>query len=149
MRQIKFRCWDAKARFMKDDETYPKGIPHMKYDIGLSVGKGWHTGIDGLHVRYDDPELPIMEFTGKQDKNDKDIYEGDIVSVYSELRLVEFKNAFWHLELKEGNVLGGFGTETQAGHKPLYRYPKDWIEVIGNIYETPELLPTTTTIAKH
>ncbi len=78
-------------------------------------------------------EFDLMQCTGKKDKNGKEMFEGDIILVYGEKRLIEFKHMFWHWK-----ELGGFGTESDAGHKPLYRYADPLI--VGNMYENPELL---------
>ena len=74
-----------------------------------------------------------MQFTGLHDKNGKEIYEGDVVNssaamdgIY--LRVVEFSKDRPCIEF---NPLTGF--VLCKGNEHLF-------EVIGNIYENPELL---------
>jgi hypothetical protein len=142
MREIKFRCWDVKARFIKDDGTLPKGVPHMKYEIGLSVGKGWFTGIDGLHVNYNDPLLPIMQFTGIKDKNGKEIYENDLILDSLTKVVYNIKIGF----CKKHGFVGVYGESVNIEGRvtPIAGdYGGDnnsQIEVIGNIYQNPELV---------
>ena len=69
----------------------------------------------------------IMQFTGMHDKNGKEIYEGDIVLIREGIAVITFYCgsfwcSFWTLLL-----LSDSGVE---------------VEVIGNIYENPELLDT-------
>lgn len=145
-REIKFRCWDAKGTFVTDEGLLPEGKGHMKCNVGVSVSvsrltgkKQWHTGIDGLHVPDDDPNLPIMQFTGLKDKNGKEIYEGDIVKNMTHGKGVA------NYEIKWGNV-GFYGVSKDGDKYGPYtlnlfindKYPV--LEVIGNIYENPELL---------
>lgn len=84
---------------------------------------------DGLYLPLFE-ELPLMQYTGLKDKNGKEIYEGDILNNY--IIGVNF-------EIKWLNQDAGF-------YALAYNYhydPNDWCikgEVIGNIYENPELL---------
>jgi YopX protein. len=78
-------------------------------------------------------DYSVMQFTGLTDKNGKEIYEGDVLKRYGEIAVVEWNN-------------------DQCGFMPLNNYNHccgregDWsgdggdIEVVGNIYENPELL---------
>ena len=98
MRKIKFRAWDSKLlRF-----TYF----HLFNVIG-SISE--------------EDKSTIQQFTGLLDRNGKEIYEGDLVSVLwnHDKFLISFKN-------------GCFVMATV----PLAYYCKE-CEVIGNMYETP------------
>lgn len=67
-------------------------------------------------------ELKVMQFTGIKDNLGKDIYEGDVV---------EWGDDVFELVIFEG---GSFCTESSM-------LCGTTMQVIGNIYETPELNP--------
>lgn len=87
-------------------------------------------GIEGHLERFDDEMYQIMQFTGLKDKNGKEIYEGDIFQDEEDgsCEFVEWDNDFGGWSTQAWYSVGEF---TQA---------IDHLEVIGNIYENPELL---------
>lgn len=84
-----------------------------------------------------DPDT-IGQFSGLFDKNGKEIYEGDIL-VYGELfkHIVEFKHGIFGYAVEEGWFVG-YGSNPNFMFNPTDK--SDEHEVIGNIYDSPELL---------
>lgn len=110
-REIKFRVWDKDKKEM---ETYP-----MWND---SICHWWN-----FHDGYE-----IMQYTGLTDKNGKEIYEGDIVNV-------DGRNDPHFCEFVQKDSGGRFQfTHPKKGVWSCFPKPK--IEIIGNIYENPNLL---------
>lgn len=116
MRKIEFRAWDKfiKKMILWDDclnnETL---IPEILLN----------------NERYD-----IMQFTGLFDKNNKEIYEGDIVKdEYGRIMKV-----FWQDfgAFNSANIENFTYASLQSWFSPYEEFP----EIIGNIYETPELI---------
>jgi uncharacterized phage protein (TIGR01671 family) len=125
MRPIKFRAWDKRGKKMI--------LPPSPYDsqIGLKFftldGRCY---IGGVHQKYE-----LLQYTGLKDKNGKEIYEGDIIySINIFIRhiplVVQFEN---------GTFLAKTATPRKdiEGIRNLVDQP---CEIIGNIYEHPELL---------
>ena len=118
MREIKFRAWDKETGAMLDKDKYVLM---------------WFRG-DGETVFDNAERFELMQYIGLKDKNDKEIYEGDIVKdtdsnyigqVIFDLESLCFTTKF------QSNELWGF----------VPRHGKDnHCEVIGNIYENKELL---------
>lgn len=71
--------------------------------------------------------VELMQYTGLRDKNGKEIYEGDIISCCGINLAVE-----WDNEDAQWNTIGRRGQTAKEFCEKR--------EVIGNIYENPELL---------
>ena len=123
MRTIKFRAWDRKNKVMLPLEDEDK-----EYVLVLNNGEVLENGKGEFYPS--DKNIYLMQFTGLKDKNGKEIFDGDIVE-------------FLGLKLPVGFMRGHFMVYMDfVGHEDLWkaidRDPN--LEVIGNIYENPELL---------
>jgi uncharacterized phage protein (TIGR01671 family) len=120
MRAIKFRAWDGKQMYFSPDDVFV--LDYKNWKLG-EMGYGWD--VDGANS--DNGKL--MQFTGLTDKNDKEIYEGDICNTRDgDLLTCHDYNSFIYMVL--------FSEE----HSGVNGYAQRDLEVIGNIYENPELL---------
>lgn len=114
MKKIKFRAWDKEWKEM----VYPDILNH-NINLGLTVNRAWLSKRNELYFPLEH-NLTLMQFTGLKDKNGKEIYGGDIVQAsWGYTGVVEF-NQFIYADIK--------------------CTISDDIEVIGNIYENPELV---------
>jgi len=128
MRQIKFRVWDKTEKKM----TFGGSFHTLELD---GVDQEWF----GMQTPHPD-DCEIMQYTGIKDKNGKEIYEGDVVTCcggydYPEgssapcedPREVKFDDGKWVVHCPNCD-----------DWEPLFEW--DINEIIGNIYENPELL---------
>lgn len=141
MRKIKFRAWDKRNNeWRKPSEWYidPKG----------RIGIYWLPN----NKTCFDSDLIICQFTGLEDKNGKEIYEGDIVqsqptphlTVTNLIGVVRYlSNLHTYtatFAIEWINSAGGYDF-----YSPHFAPKSDRLrpfEVIGNIYENPDLLPS-------
>lgn len=97
---------------------------------GLAVNDGYfEDGNPGDHI--------VIQYTGLKDKNGKEIYEGDIVCGETTLPMeILWYKYMWAVKYKpvEGETVELFDEEFM-----IFMESENW-EIIGNIFENPELL---------
>ncbi|WP_214630007.1 YopX family protein [Paenibacillus agaridevorans] len=108
--RFKFRAYDTETKEMSHDY----------------LSKNW------LRVCIESPFIELMQWTGLQDKNGVDIYEGDII------RWHDIVTADYAIAFEQGVFcLNGSPNENLYHHRD--EITKKW-EVVGNVHEHPELL---------
>jgi uncharacterized phage protein (TIGR01671 family) len=112
MQEIKFRFWDGKSM------TKNYALEKLMVEVG--------------NVRFDFGD-EIMQYTGLKDRNNKEIYEGDIMQVdYNEKYKAE---VYWG---DEGLWCLKWNKEGKDYNYRMFACEK--LKVVGNIYENPDLL---------
>lgn len=106
-REIKFRAWSNVEIVLSDEYS--------------SMADFW----------LDCRDCKLMQFTGLKDKNGREIYEGDILSVghLDFCCAVTFDDGCFQLKTNE-----------YQGISPIVQNRANRLEIIGNIYENQELL---------
>ena len=163
MREIKFRAWDkedkrwipiGKEEWKTDLDEYPYLVGELVYDgetkngrdvVGFKNGKTTFVTFEGrlvdvypyggktdkTYIRDISKRFILMQYTGLKDKNGKEIYEGDIFTceiggtkqIYP-IEVIDLRDFYEKLDTVDSYM----------------RVNENSIEVIGNIYENPELL---------
>jgi uncharacterized phage protein (TIGR01671 family) len=115
-REIKFRAWNNDLKLYSKPFTLKSSILNFTDKNGLGVMKSLSDEI-------------IEQFTGLKDINGKEIYEGDICKHNNDIAVIVFwEGAFiFNKYYTHNNSLTNFACIRT-------------FEIIGNIYETPELL---------
>ena len=120
----KFRAWLKKEQKMDNEIDHISWLEDELYCIG-----------DGITYMVLAEDLVLMQSTGLKDKNGKEIFEGDIVDFKGRKAIIKWHGAF-------ASFIYRFIDEPQERKPkwdPLFlAYLK--LEIIGNIYENPELL---------
>lgn len=136
MREIKFRAWDHENEIMR---YFPfSSISKDYYDepdteFKLVFGDEFHDDYTAVWEDAEKMETALMQYTGLKDKNGKEIYEKDIVidieSPHDKGIVKWYPKGHWGIDFNylSNTYLPKYTTEFE-------------IEIIGNIYENPELL---------
>lgn len=142
MREIKYKAWLHKEKVLVDVLV----IDFQKEEIGFaplekSANEFSKTGdsYSLLQTKKFD-EIELLPYTWYKDKNYKEVYEGDIVYCHYETYTEIWYETFIVIFEDEYKCCFGFKTLDNEHFIPFGSSTHRDFEVIGNIYENPELL---------
>jgi len=134
MREIKFRAWEEARKKMHTVTGYTsRGFQFVSVEV---------EGERDFRILAN--RLKIMQYTGCRDESGTQIYEGDIIAVYTRAGKLMYREAVkWGYKVLDVNG-GEYGFQV-CGPYVEAEYLYDCMMagtcvVEGNIYETPELL---------
>lgn len=125
MSRLNYKCWDIQnKRWLVEDEVYTQFVNQARWNSELSK------------------QFILLQSTNIRDINDKEIFEGDIVSFRTVSRYRKHggikAEVMWAEEGCWYPFCDGTYTQDEQG---------DWFttdfEIVGNIYDNPEILNNT------
>lgn len=147
MKELKFRVYDKDSKKMYNQDEFI-----LTFD---TVG-------EDIHMNKNDEVIPLysyelMQFTGLEDKNGKEIYKGDILSykriIYTDCSKTEIE------EIEEESFIEmityapiasvvkphsknvkSFGYDSVNKECLILELTSDDVEIVGNVYENKDLL---------
>jgi uncharacterized phage protein (TIGR01671 family) len=141
-REIKFRAWDESLKIM-----ITPFIDFMHFEASKNCDK-----MNVLHQNFEEDEdfvpTEIMQFTGLKDRNNKDIYESDIV----QFDKPAYPNPYFRGIVEYEIQAGQYWIKWDEGKIHKYRelcyggqsgsdfITLDNLNIIGNIYQNPDLI---------
>ena len=135
MREIKF-----KAKTIGNEWVFGN-VSHLKKDFS-TVRKGYYiSNSAGAPFAFMVRPETVGQFTGLKDKNGKEIYEGDVLCAGKQSKRPHWKKGhdYYSVSFSNGEFIGN-GYNGEMPVSPSLNILNFKCEIIGNIYENPELL---------
>lgn len=130
-REFKFRAWDGEKLIYKvTPSVFPQVYTKSKLEVCAEITDyepEYFDEVDFIAVEC------IEQYTGLKDRNDKEIYEGDIVTMEYDLDDLE-PSDYYVITFSEGCFRINDIHETEVGS-----YLSSW-QIMGNIHENIELI---------
>lgn len=134
MREIKFRAWDKRLQQMVLDINL---LSSSKATVAWLSDHGMGSYFNPVAENYQ-----VMQYTGLKDKNGVEIFEGDVTHCtdepHSEPHVVEYISDDAAFMVSRRNPDGSLICMEWLVDE--FRTPSMNVQVIGNIYENPELI---------
>lgn len=148
-REIKFRIWDKTSESMLYQDDFERVEIDTKNKMVTLIAEEGSNNSHYVLDYEDDIEAELMQYTGVKDKNDKEIYEEDILHVikvsmcgvdkYDVCKYnTDVKCEDYTFVIKGDSKVTYYDTWLGAYNNP--DYPQIELEIIGNMKENPELL---------
>lgn len=136
---LRFRAWYVLAEEMINEILM---ISFVRKEI---IGK-FSDGSTSVPLKFEDKrngeDVVLMQSTGLKDKNGKEIFEGDIVRMRNPRDRRQI-GLFQVVRVANSPMLGLLDKKLTTEIFNLYEHMRNYYEIIGNVYENPELLEVT------
>ncbi|MEK5524121.1 YopX family protein [Heyndrickxia sp. FSL W8-0423] len=133
---MKFRVWDKTKKCWLD---YDEIFIDQEGEVFLIEERNWaYQSL--MHKENITDKVEVVQYTGLKDKNDKEIYEGDVLlfnNDYPNAQKMDWKCV---VKYRKGSFVCEYPKDGVYNHFDSWNVPKVTWEVIGNIYENPSLL---------
>ena len=124
MREIKFRAWD------KEQKEWVKYSITDNIPIFCHNTSRWRTDKEG-------ERFILCQYIGLKDENDREIYEGDIINAVSFAKPIGIVK---YSDENQAFIFNDLDKKYRGYSTALMNQFDDGFEILGNIYENPELL---------
>lgn len=133
----KFRVWiKTKKRMVETNDILSIDYEYEEVETQFIDGLPDDRDLESFLFK----DVILMQSTGLKDKNGKEIFEGDVISTYTDNLVIKRDNLLgFYVELDEER--NHFAETVDIEYLDLFA--KDFgaaVQIIGNIYENPELL---------